>query len=104
MGKIIKDCSPFRKDFAHALMGFLDKARDLFINLAGFGFTVVFPGRKTFREKHRLARTLVAHQAQAIAHAVFRDHGPGNVRGALQIVLGAGGDFIENQFLCYPAA
>jgi len=79
MGQIIKDSSPLREDFTHALMSFLDEPGDLFVNLGGFGFTVIFTGRKTFREKHRLARALIAHKSQAIAHAIFRDHGPGNV-------------------------
>jgi len=39
MGQIIKDSSPLRENFTHALMGFLDEPRDLFVNLSGFRFT-----------------------------------------------------------------
>jgi hypothetical protein len=66
--------------------GLPHKPCDLFVDLGGFGFTVIFALRKTFREKHRLAGTLIAHQSQLIAHAIFRDHGPGDIRCPLQIV------------------
>ena len=66
MGQIIQDRSLLREDFMNALMGFLDKPGDLFVYLGGFGFTVIFTGRKTFRQKHRLARTLIGHQSQTI--------------------------------------
>ena len=79
MGQIVKDSSPFRKNCSHPLMGFLDKARDFLVNLGCFRFTVLFAGRKTFMKKHRLTRTLITHQPQAIAHTIFRDHGSGNV-------------------------
>jgi hypothetical protein len=36
----------FRKDLAHALMGFIDKPGNLVIDLGGFGFAVVFSGEK----------------------------------------------------------
>ena len=52
MGQIIQNGAPFREDFTHALMGFLDNSFDLFVNLAGFRFTVIFTGSKTFRQKH----------------------------------------------------
>jgi hypothetical protein len=104
MGQIIQDSSPLGKDFMHALMGFLDKPGDLFVNLGGFGFTVGFTGSKTLRQEHRLTGALISHQSQAIAHAIFRDHGPGNVGGPLQVVLGPGGNFFENQLLRHPAA
>ena len=47
---------------------------------------------------------LVGHRAQEIAHAVFRDHGPGDVRCPLQVVLGPRGDVSEHQLLRHPAA
>jgi hypothetical protein len=43
----------------NALMGFLDKPGDLFVYFGGFGFTVIFTGSKTFRQKHRLAGALI---------------------------------------------
>jgi hypothetical protein len=40
--QIIQNVPPLREDFMHPLMGFLDKPGDLLVNLAGFGFTVIF--------------------------------------------------------------
>ena len=88
VSQIIKNGSPLREDFSHALMGFIDKPGDLVIDLGSFGLTVLFSGRETFREKHRLARAFVAYQSQVVAHAIFRDHGARDVRRPLQIVLG----------------
>ena len=79
MSQIIEDLSSLREDASHPFMGFLHDPGDLFINLTGFFFTVGFAGRKTFGEKHRLTGPFIGHQSQAIAHAVFGDHGPGNV-------------------------
>jgi hypothetical protein len=46
MSQIIQALQPLRKDFPHHLMRFLDRARDLAINLAGFFFTVGFTAEK----------------------------------------------------------
>ncbi len=41
---------------------------------------------------------------EPLAHAPVGDHPPGELRGLVQIVLGAGAVFVEDQFLGRPAA
>ena len=104
MGQIIKDLAPLREDSLHPLMGFLDDPGDLFINLGGFLFAVGFGRGKISREEHGLTGALIGHQSQTITHAIFRDHGTGNVGSPLQVVLGPRGDFSKNQLLRHPAS
>ena len=53
-------------------------------------------------KEHRPAALPVRHPAQT-AHAVVHDHAAGDLRGALEVVLGPGGDVAVDDFLGHRA-
>ena len=96
---------PYSMDiFADDIMGLLDHLRDFLIYLGGLCFAVGSNRDKTFREKPGLMSVFIGHQSQEITHAIFRDHGSGNVGSPLQVVLGPCGDFSENLLLRNPTS
>ena len=103
LGQLIQYFPAAGQDTFYSLMGLFHDPADLFINLACFRFAVSLAPIVSFRKEHRLARPFIGHQAQAITHAVFGDHGPGNIRSTLQVVLRPRGDFSENQLFGDPA-
>ena len=74
------------------------------INLPGGLFTVILRAVNfAAQEKDFLIGSEVL-RSQLGTHAVFTHHGAGNQGGPLDIVVGAGGNIAENQFLCRTTA
>ncbi len=91
--------APRREDLLAARIGAVDDGLDLVVDLRGGLFRVAARLAHRLADEHLVVAALKGDGAEAVAHAVGRDHAARDVRGALDVVRRAGGNVAEHQLL-----
>ena len=87
-----------------ASVGAVDNVLDLLVDALGHGLGIAAAVAHGAADKDLLLAVVEAEGAQLFAHAVDRHHFPGDLRGALDVVAGAGGNIPQAQLFRHPAA
>ena len=94
-------CGPMGgEDFERCGMGRVDETPNLEVDLSGDVIGIVGGTAKVAAEEHLAVLFAELLRTQGITHAIFGDHGPGNLSGPFDVVTGAGGDLRKDQLLC----
>src|SRR3989344_8070365 len=93
------DCvtMPF-EDHSRLLLGRTDKTLHLAINLSGSLVRIIRLARIVATKENLTIALAAAARAELLAHAVLRDHAPGDRRRFLNVVGRSGGRVRENEF------
>ena len=93
-----------RQHLAGALVGLLDEARDLEVDAVRRLGRVIALGGDVAAQEDLVVGLAVHLGPKLLAHAVAHNHAAGHLRGALDVVGGAGGDVVAEELLGGAAA
>ena len=81
-----------------------DQFLDFIVDLDGRTFTVIAVLRDLAAQEDLLLFLTKCQGSHFLTHTPLTDHFPCHLSASLDIVPGAGGEGVKNQFLCYPAS